>query len=236
MYTVGGVTGARSYPQHPRITTRTAHRTMAKRSFTDSLATDEQLRIILKDAEPVVAPLYDCRTFSSVAKSLPDTNEWNLSDILINGEHVKRETVLQWLSALEQLTEHQQPAADGQSCTVSSLYELLAFADAVGSRRGLLMACISNLPRLRLYIAVGEQQLGLAIGSGGHYFRAPHKTVTSSSHDDDTASVEADSDRPFAFYRELLGDPNEVMLAQDLTQQQRESILAQVSSVLCALS
>lgn len=199
---------------------------MAACSYIDLMATDEQIHIILRDAEPVIAPLHDCRAFSNVAKALPETQQWNLSDILIDGEHVKRETVLQWLSALEQLTEHVPPAEDSQTCTAAFLYELLAFADAVGSRRGLLMACISNLPALELQLAVAEQQLRLPIEVGGFFFR---QTADDSDDDEIADATEApEKADTFILCQEVLGATGAIVFSENLTQQQRDSIAEQV--------
>lgn len=90
--------------------------------------------------------------WSSCADGLPeDAAEWDLSQLLIEGKTVERSTVVAWLNLMYQLTHSTdfQQQEDNPAVRMSGLAQLLAFADAVGSSRGLINACFSNLDSLR---------------------------------------------------------------------------------------
>lgn len=94
---------------------------------------------------PLQASLRLLRLGSSLARDLPpDTSTWDLSNLLIDGHAVSRHTVIAWLSIVYmQLEGETFPGADrSPRPNAIELYQLLAFADAVGSIRGVLRACL----------------------------------------------------------------------------------------------
>ncbi|WIA34147.1 hypothetical protein OEZ86_012511 [Tetradesmus obliquus] len=115
-------------------------------------------------AAPLVAAAYLVRMYSAVAMQLPETDEWDLSGLLLDGQPVSRDTVVAWLNAAyqnilyETYFEEQQ---DGPACSVDGLYKLLAFADAVDSTRPLMKACCTCLQHLQLYAQLGQQVIAL---------------------------------------------------------------------------
>jgi len=82
---------------------------------------------------------------SSCAFGLPrDSSTWDLSKLLLDGKPVTREVAVSWLNALYKPLDD-VPFAEAQTKTPVSathLYQLLAFADAVGSIQGVLKACV----------------------------------------------------------------------------------------------
>lgn len=72
----------------------------------------------------------------------------------MEGEPVQRSTVVAWLNCaysriLDSEFEKQQK---DPRCTAAGLAQLLAFADAVGSTRGVLAACLRELDNLVLEV------------------------------------------------------------------------------------
>jgi hypothetical protein len=104
------------------------------------------------DSADIVADRFLLDFWSSCARGLPaDAAEWDLSQLLVEGKAVERSTVVAWLNAAHQIThlkdfEQQQ---DNPAVNMTGLVELLGFADAVGSSRGLLHACLANLSQLK---------------------------------------------------------------------------------------
>jgi hypothetical protein len=125
---------------------------------------------------------------------------WDLSNLIIDGQALQRSTVIKWLDIcykaihdrpygdpkqqtqpatmairdcsvelfMEQLrkpTQHMQPVI-----SATQLYHLLAFADAVGSTRGVIRECVAVLDKLRVEVTVGEQVVQLGLDSTPSYF------------------------------------------------------------------
>lgn len=95
-------------------------------------------------------PLYADRcvlsALSACARGLPDDADvWNISKLQIEGQPVQQQTVIEWLNASYMLLHNEYyeelvQEAGTSVCSMSGLMLLLAFADAVGSSRGLLTA------------------------------------------------------------------------------------------------
>jgi hypothetical protein len=104
------------------------------------------------------------RMYSAVARQLPETDEWDLSGLLVDGQPVSRAIVVAWLNAAYQhayLADYEQQA-DSPACIVEGLYLLLAFADAVHSTPGMLAACCARLLQgLQLRTQLRQQQVSL---------------------------------------------------------------------------
>jgi hypothetical protein len=93
------------------------------------------------------------RSCSSCAEGLPaDAQEWDLSQLRVEGEPVQRRTVVAFLNCCYSRimdSEFEKQLQDPRSDAIS-LAQLLAFADAVGATRGVLAACLSQLDHLAL--------------------------------------------------------------------------------------
>lgn len=72
---------------------------------------------------------------SSCVRDLPEGDKWDLSNMVVEGQHVRRSVVIAWLEVVYQATE------DERQRQKAGVHELLAFADAVGSSRRTLLAC-----------------------------------------------------------------------------------------------
>lgn len=96
---------------------------------------------------------------SSCARGLPADSDdiWDVSQLLLEGQPVQRQTVVAWLNRCYQLI-HGSPfetqAADPAS-SIKGLTQLLSFADAVGSSRGLLLALDTDITLLAAEVRVG---------------------------------------------------------------------------------
>jgi hypothetical protein len=109
---------------------------------------------------PLEAEAHLARLFSAVARQLPETDEWDLSGLLVDGQPVSRATVVAWLNAAYQHAygTHYEQQEDSPVHSVERLYSLLAFADAVNSTEPLLKACCAGLQHLQLHVQLGQQQ------------------------------------------------------------------------------
>lgn len=94
-------------------------------------------------ADPIVADRLTLRYWSSCVRELPAEAEvWDVSQLLLEGQPVQRVTVVAWLNLIHkiasgQVFEQQEP---NPARSMTGLGQLLLFADAVGSNRGLLLA------------------------------------------------------------------------------------------------
>jgi hypothetical protein len=91
---------------------------------------------------------------------------WDLSTLLINGQPVPEDVVVAWLNAAyhQQLGTTFGPQDSDLTTTAAGLTALLRFADAVGSRPGLLVACLRNLNQLQLAVQLGSTPVELIAG------------------------------------------------------------------------
>lgn len=142
--------------------------------------------------------------WSSCAKGLPAAaQEWDVSQLLIEGQPVQRDTVMAWLNSVY-YTTYRQPFEQPEqkpAGRMTGLAKLLGFAGAVGSSRGLLLAIDFHINisagTLIAEARLGEQDLQLAAGKC-YFFRdsgmnlfciapgnpASHKVATASSEED----------------------------------------------------
>jgi hypothetical protein len=119
---------------------------------------DPMLRLQLADDGPEQPPLRASvrllRAGSCCAHDLPsDSTVWDLSNLLIDGRPVKHDTVTAWINVLYMQLEgiHYMDAQGPPALDARRLYQVLAFADAVHSMRGVLRAC---LPKEELTITL----------------------------------------------------------------------------------
>lgn len=152
---------------------------------------DGLVRIILASADnsgqpqqEISANIHILRSCCSCAEGLPaDAQEWDLRQLQINGTAVQRETVVAWLNCaysriLETVFEEQSDSGD--TCyayyteTVAGLAQLLAFADAVGSRAGILRACIRHIDELVLQVQLPFNTFRLLTDGRAYYISRDH--------------------------------------------------------------
>lgn len=136
-------------------------------AMNDTTLDEPQLRILLAAGESLQAPAYVLRCMSSCACGLPaDAAEWDLSGLLLEGQPIPTAIVKAWLAAVSNSLKT-QPDRDyakelsNASQKAKGLYQLLQFADAVGSRPVVLHACLTDLETLQFDIKNGEEQLEL---------------------------------------------------------------------------
>ena len=107
-----------------------------------------QLQLKLDSVECLLVDARTVRSCSDVAYTLPaSATVWDLSGILIEGQPVKRETVVEWLNLayLALLGEpYEQQQDQPEITTAAGLYELLAFADSVASAPAIYRATVSD--------------------------------------------------------------------------------------------
>lgn len=97
------------------------------------------------------------RSCCSCGGGLPkDAAAWDLSTLLVGGEPVQRDTVVAWLNcAYLRITDEQYEEQDeDQRGTVAGLTQLLTFADAIGSQRGIIAACADLQRELQLVVTL----------------------------------------------------------------------------------
>jgi hypothetical protein len=130
------------------------------------------LRLQLADDAPDMQPLEVSvslmRASSSCARGLPhDSSTWDLSNLLIDGHPVSRDTVTAWVNVVYTILEDKPFKMDtspAESTSATRLYQVLAFADAVGSSRGVVKACLAGLQQLVFEVKVGDKEVQLAAG------------------------------------------------------------------------
>lgn len=144
-----------------------------KRSRCSSINSINQFsgdRLVIKlgaaenDSNPqLAADILTLRSCCSCCEGLPaDAAVWDISSVLVGGTPVKRQTVVEWLNAvysrLDDSCYEEQKESEVQ--TMAALFELLTFADAVGSRRGILLHCIGKLSRLMASAKLAQPPVG----------------------------------------------------------------------------
>jgi hypothetical protein len=129
---------------------------------------EPQLRIVLHTGDVLHAPVYGVKCMSACACNLPaDAPEWDLSGLLVDGQPVSLSIVKAWLGAVYKQLGDGQYAEDlhATSRTVEGLYQLLRFADAVGSRQGVVQACLAHVDALIVHIPYKDHLVPLVAGT-----------------------------------------------------------------------
>lgn len=88
---------------------------------------------------------------SSCVRGLPaEATEWDISKLVVEGQAVEQSIVLAWLNAMyiQIQDEPFEQQEDNPASNMRGLAHLLAFADAVGSSRGLLRSLSAGLDDL----------------------------------------------------------------------------------------
>ncbi|WIA18907.1 hypothetical protein OEZ85_003579 [Tetradesmus obliquus] len=135
---------------------------------------DQQLRIRLAEdrcptadseqpgsdaaSQPLVVKAALVRCCSTVAEGLPaEAAEWDLSNLLIDGQPVQRSTVIRWLNHWYMRVHNimfDKHLPYDEVLSAAALFQLLAFADSVGSGRGIIMACLSEKQLQQMYMRI----------------------------------------------------------------------------------
>jgi hypothetical protein len=115
------------------------------------------------------------RLCSSCAGGLPaEAATWDISNLVIDGQPVQRSTVIAWLDTCYVTMydrPYEEPKQHRQSVMAATqLYQLLAFADAVGSTRGVIRECVADLDKVRVQVTLGQQVGQLVLDSAPSYF------------------------------------------------------------------
>lgn len=127
------------------------------------------------DAQAIVFDRHLLAAYSSCARGLPaDATEWDVSQLLIGGQSVQRETVIAWLNAANKPIHGCEfvPQASSPVRSMSGLAQLLAFADAVGTSRGLLLAFDTDAATLQAQVQLtdaADAAVQLQMGAGHHF-------------------------------------------------------------------
>ena len=116
------------------------------------------------------------RSLCDSARGLPAASEeWDVSGLLQDGQPFSRDTVSSWLScvhsAVDSITDL-GPQDIQQLSTVTGLTQVLAFADAVGSRQSIFTAACSQLQQLKLVVHLPEQVLELPVIGRAYFWRS----------------------------------------------------------------
>lgn len=125
-------------------------------------------------SEPLAADRAILAAFSSCVRGLPsEAVECDVSGLLVEGQPVQQEIVLAWLQVVYTVTldepfEQLEPASPVTS--MAKLGQLLAFADAVGSSKGLLKACCAGVASLHAAVQLPERQQQLKLAAAGCAF------------------------------------------------------------------
>jgi hypothetical protein len=62
--------------------------------------------------------------------------------------------------------------------SATGLYQVLSFADAVGSSRGVVKACLAGLEQLAFQVKIGDTEVKLEAGEGGSSNTTVHITCS----------------------------------------------------------
>lgn len=107
--------------------------------------------------QELLADQHIIRSCSVVGAGLPsDAAVWDLSTMLVDMEPVTRATVVAWLNCTYQRIAERdfEPQGQDEVGTAVGLCKLLAFADAVGSRRGIVSACAELAQEVQLVVTI----------------------------------------------------------------------------------
>ena len=147
----------------------------------DAIDDDESIKIrISHEADPLVAALLPIQVLSQCARGLPaEIEEWDLSNLLINGHPVYRRTVVAWLNRAYQYiysVDFEAPPAEAAAAaapkpTAEDLSQLLTFADAIGTRSAFVTALVTHyMDGLVLQAKLGKEQVQLPMFEGTTYY------------------------------------------------------------------
>ena len=136
---------------------------------------EENIQIKVAYGMSLAADSFVLRALSSCARALPaDAAEWDVSGLLYDGQPFSRETVACWLqcgySHIYAEDSQLEPESIAQLSTVTGLAQVLAFAQAVGSFKGLVRAACSQLQQLKFVVQLPQQEEGLELPLSGYIY------------------------------------------------------------------
>uniref|UniRef100_A0A383V5M2 Uncharacterized protein n=1 Tax=Tetradesmus obliquus TaxID=3088 RepID=A0A383V5M2_TETOB len=109
-------------------------------------------------SQPLVVKAVLMRSCSAVAEGLPAAAaEWDLSNLLIDGQPVQRSTVVRWLNHCYMRVHNvmfDDQLAYEEVLSAAALFQLLALADSVGSGRGIMIACLPEKQLQQMYMQI----------------------------------------------------------------------------------
>ena len=139
---------------------------MGKRPHDAAFCVDEHMLVKLGEVvEPILVDPFVVQAFSQCARALPSKDEWDLSNLLIDGQPVGRDTVVAWLNKAYSLVNSSSFECMTGSTTPSllDLHQLLVFADAVGTKQFLLEAIVADLDDVRISADLAGKALELRL-------------------------------------------------------------------------
>ena len=157
---------------YAKNTRKSSHQRVPERLFAMSSRNRNRNRetdLVIKVAsgEPLAANSLLMRSLCDSADGLPAAAEvWDVSGLLLDCQPFSTDTVSCWLSCAHSLlhgTEELSPRDKQQLSAVTGLTQVLAFADAVGSVKGLIEAACSQLQQLKFVVQLPEQVLELPV-------------------------------------------------------------------------
>ena len=139
---------------------------MAKRTFSTAFDDEELIEIRISDGGPLNADSMLVQMLSQCARALPDKKQWDLRELVIEGQPVSAKIVTKWLNRAYNLihccdfdSSEEQTAPSAQD-----MYLLLAFADAVDTKKSLMEAIAKHkLEAVIFAVDVGQQHIELAL-------------------------------------------------------------------------
>jgi hypothetical protein len=136
---------------------------MPKRGASEAFDEEDLMQIkVAESLEYIMADPCVVMAMSQCARSLPMKDTWDLSTFLVQERPVTRSTVISWLNLAYNVINCCDFETLPAEATAADLSLLLAFADAVNSKKSLLDACLAkHLPCLRFHINLGEKEVQL---------------------------------------------------------------------------
>lgn len=142
---------------------------------------ETDMAIKVASGDPIEADSLLVRTSCDNARGLPaPADVWDVSGLLLDGQPFARDTVSCWLncacSAVHGMAELNEQDVQ-QLSTVAGLAQVLAFADAVGSYKGLCNAACSQLKQLKFVVQLPVQVLELPVAGNVYQVRKPQQVM-----------------------------------------------------------
>ena len=138
----------------------------SKRTYAAAFDETEAMRInFADDSEPLEVHILAVRPLSRCAEASPNRLEWDLTNLVIDGQPVGRKTVVAWLNCAYQYIHgcDFEAVAEGEHISSSQdLYDFLTFSDAVDSKKPFISSVLrDNLDSIRVCQKLGEQEVKL---------------------------------------------------------------------------
>lgn len=136
---------------------------------------DDSLTILVSDEHKLVVQASLVRICSFCAAGLPaEAAEWDLRLLRMDGEPVDLATVIGWLNCVYERLQDEPFMQQDRDVrhTVAGLTRLLAFADAVGTTRGVMAACVTQLAELHMKVEIpaSHRSVNMTVETDGRVY------------------------------------------------------------------